>query len=450
MPEDELARGLEAFSRACRDAGLVFIPPQQIPFERGTIRLTVAKAVSRGDSSLSRPFPVALSYNFLTDLPGTPKYPERLNEYLQGLSRRLENPRENAFMALSGIPLSFEIEWPLRTSPSGRDGFSVRVSVEVKHGGNRIANLWASISGTLEAIAFPSLTPVFTESPLLNGIRKAIDKQAIRLFEPAQHAETRQEVWLTTSDYEDRKGFSFQKASNEENRQFILRKVYWLGFAEGDQDAEVWICDSYDAEYLGTATNRLKQLAQILAAEGLIRFDTTRNFAAASDSLLKQSSTFEEELRTALEGQSTVGQPHHDPDIATARTPSAFISYSSQDNAFAERLASDLKAKNLGAWFDKWEIRVGDSLMQKIGQGIRENDYLIVVLSPDSVASEWVKKELAEAMQREIAEKRVVVLPVLYKQCQRPPFLTDKKYANFTKSYENGFQELLRRLDRQI
>jgi hypothetical protein len=129
---------------------------------------------------------------------------------------------------------------------------------------------------------------------------------------------------------------------------------------------------------------------------------------------------------------------------------SPFISYSSQDNAFAERLANDLKAKNLGVWFDKWEIRVGDSLMQRIGQGIRENDYLIVVLSPDSVASEWVKKELAEAMQREIAEKRVVVLPILYRQCQRPPFLTDKKYADFTKSYETGFQELVRGLDRQI
>jgi pyrimidine deaminase RibD-like protein len=253
-----------------------------------------------------------------------------------------------------------------------------------------------------------------------------------------------QEVWLTTSDYEGRKGFSFQKASDGEIRQFILRKVYWLGFNEGDQSTEVWICDPYDAEYLGTTTNHLKQLAQILAAEDLIRFDTTRTFAAASNFLLKQSSMFEEELHAAIEGRPTVGQPYREPDRTTATKPSAFISYSSQDNAFAERLASDLKARKLGVWFDKWEICVGDSLMQKIGQGIRENDYLIVVLSPDSVASEWVKKELAEAMQREIAEKRVVVLPILYRQCQRPPFLADKKYANFTKTYEEGFGELLR------
>jgi predicted nucleotide-binding protein len=69
-----------------------------------------------------------------------------------------------------------------------------------------------------------------------------------------------------------------------------------------------------------------------------------------------------------------------------------FISYSSKDRDFAERLAADLRASGVGVWFDQWEIKVGDSITQKINDGIHDNDYLAVVLSPDSVASDWVRK----------------------------------------------------------
>jgi len=315
-------------------------------------------------------------------------------------------------------------------------------------GRDRIANLGVFVSGTLQVIAFPSLVPVLTESPIVNAIRKTIDGRTIGFFEPGKHPQSLQEVSLTTSDYETKGGFFFEKATDEEIRRLILRKVYWLGFGEGDQSTEVWICDPYDAEYSGTTVNRLKQLAQILAADGLVRLDTKRNFASASDSLLKQSTLFDEERRSALEGQPTGPQPQAKPEKPAAGRPSAFISYSSKDKDFAEKLANDLMEKKVGVWFDEWEIRVGDSLIEKIGREIRENDYLIVVLSPNSVASEWVKKELAEAMQREISEKRVVVLSVLYRQCQLPPFLKDKRYADFATSYESGFNELLRRFDR--
>lgn len=64
-----------------------------------------------------------------------------------------------------------------------------------------------------------------------------------------------------------------------------------------------------------------------------------------------------------------------------------FLSHSSADKAFVDRLASDLERVNVGVWYDKWEIRVGDLLIEKIEQGIKSNDYLAIVLSPSSVAS---------------------------------------------------------------
>lgn len=120
-----------------------------------------------------------------------------------------------------------------------------------------------------------------------------------------------------------------------------------------------------------------------------------------------------------------------------------FLCHSSSDKLFVDRLASDLEKVNIGVWYDKWEINVGDSLIEKIQEGLNNNDYLAVILSPESVISEWVKKELNSALMKEIKEKKVVVLPCLISNCSIPPFLSDKKYADFTKSYENGFTDLL-------
>lgn len=188
----------------------------------------------------------------------------------------------------------------------------------------------------------------------------------------------------------------------------------------------------------------MQQIAEVLAAKEMIRLDSKRAFASAAKVLLVDSEHVEQGLKNQLAG---VALPANQP-TEEQKVPSAFISYSSQDSKFAERLATDLKKRELGVWFDRWEIRVGDSLTEKIGRGIRENDYLIVVLSPHSVASEWVRKELSEAMQREIKEKRVVVLPVLLKSCELPAFLPDKKYADFRRSYEEGLAELVRGIKR--
>jgi formylglycine-generating enzyme required for sulfatase activity len=121
-----------------------------------------------------------------------------------------------------------------------------------------------------------------------------------------------------------------------------------------------------------------------------------------------------------------------------------FISYSSKDRDFAEKLAADLRASGVGVWFDQWEIKVGDSITQKINDGIHDNDYLAVVLSPDSVASPWVKKELNVAMMKELNRRSVFVLPILYQDCEIPELIADKRYADFRKSYEFGFSEVLK------
>ncbi len=122
--------------------------------------------------------------------------------------------------------------------------------------------------------------------------------------------------------------------------------------------------------------------------------------------------------------------------------PSIFLSHTSIDKPFVEKLAVDLKSIGIEVWYDKWEIKIGDSLTRKIEHGIQECEYLAIVLSPEAVRSEWVKNELGAAWAKQMRTKRIVVLPILYRDCEIPPFLEDRRYADFRSDYNSGFAEI--------
>jgi hypothetical protein len=69
---------------------------------------------------------------------------------------------------------------------------------------------------------------------------------------------------------------------------------------------------------------------------------------------------------------------------------SCFISYSSHDQAFAERLHADLRAKNLRCWFAPEDLKIGDRFPDRIEESIRLFDKVMIVLSEASVQSRWV------------------------------------------------------------
>jgi hypothetical protein len=128
---------------------------------------------------------------------------------------------------------------------------------------------------------------------------------------------------------------------------------------------------------------------------------------------------------------------------------SLFLSHTSGDKPFVRQLRRDLMAHGVPrVWLDEAEIEIGDSLIAKIQEGMRLSRYIGVVLSTKSIKAPWVKKELDVAMNREIAQGEVVVLPLLYEKCELPDFLKGKLYADFTDpdEYEQMLGKLLRRL----
>lgn len=124
-----------------------------------------------------------------------------------------------------------------------------------------------------------------------------------------------------------------------------------------------------------------------------------------------------------------------------------FISYSSKDKNFVQKLVHDLKAHGVTVWWDEWEMKVGDSIIKKIQDGIKRSAYLGIVLSPNSASSTWVEKEMDTAQIIELEKQEVFILPILKATCEIPIFLKSKKYADFRNSYEKGLFRLLERFE---
>jgi hypothetical protein len=103
----------------------------------------------------------------------------------------------------------------------------------------------------------------------------------------------------------------------------------------------------------------------------------------------------------------------HDLFVQPIQFYSCFISYSSKDQEFAERLHADLQDKKVRVWFAPEDLKIGDPFRQRIEESIRVYDKLLVVLSENSVNSTWVASEVEAAFEKERKNPgRTVLFPI--------------------------------------
>jgi uncharacterized protein YjbI with pentapeptide repeats len=91
---------------------------------------------------------------------------------------------------------------------------------------------------------------------------------------------------------------------------------------------------------------------------------------------------------------------------------SCFISYSTSDQAFAERLYNDLQGKGVRCWFAPEDVAGGKKLYDQIDQAIRQHDKLLLVLSEHSIGSQWVMTEIRRARRAEERDRRRKLFPI--------------------------------------
>lgn len=121
-----------------------------------------------------------------------------------------------------------------------------------------------------------------------------------------------------------------------------------------------------------------------------------------------------------------------------------FISHSSQDKPFVERLVGDLSANAIPVWYDKLDLGVGDSVPGRINYGLSKSRYFLIVLSPDAIDSMWVREELNAGLMKQVALGGTFVIPVLYRDCEVPLLLAHRRYADFRNEYTAGLSDLLK------
>jgi hypothetical protein len=141
---------------------------------------------------------------------------------------------------------------------------------------------------------------------------------------------------------------------------------------------------------------------------------------------------------------------------------SCFISYSSRDDALAQRLYADLQNKGVRCWFAPEDLKIGDEFRSRIDESIQVYDRLLLVLSDHSVRSRWVQKEVETAFEKEGKENRIVLFPIRIDEAvmqsavgwaadiRRQRHIGDFRQWKDHEAYQQAFTRLLRDLKADI
>ncbi len=122
-----------------------------------------------------------------------------------------------------------------------------------------------------------------------------------------------------------------------------------------------------------------------------------------------------------------------------------FLSHSSKNHVFASWLKDELHRRGVRAWYSKARIVGAQQWHDEIGQALERCDWFLLILSPSSVQSKWVKRELLFALENDQFNKRII--PVIYRQCDSKLLswtLSSMQSVDFTGGRADAMTALLR------
>jgi hypothetical protein len=198
------------------------------------------------------------------------------------------------WVTLTGLPLTITLNWPFRQSTSGADFWVLHGDIRLEGSDALHAPVAVNLSQTVREV-MPSLEPKAAEAPVINALRKEVDRRQIEFLKSgkllpvpfsSRHYDFKRQQWI------------FGKASDDVMAEFIERKVYWQTRLAGEQ--RVWIADPAEAQYVQTTPNHLLEIAaRLVAAQGLLRIEG--EWAEPTSGLMNQSERFEAARRQAVE-----------------------------------------------------------------------------------------------------------------------------------------------------
>lgn len=122
-----------------------------------------------------------------------------------------------------------------------------------------------------------------------------------------------------------------------------------------------------------------------------------------------------------------------------------FLSHSDKDKQFVSSLAKVLRRHKIPFWFSKTSLMGAQQWHDEIGKALDRCNWFVVILSPDSVKSEWVKHELMFALRSKRYKGRIV--PLMFKPCKYTKLswtLSAFQLIDFTKKKADGYRALFK------
>src|SRR5438132_5746131 len=205
----------------------------------------------------------------------------------------MSNPSQEKkiYVTLSGLPLSFHLEWPFRKSTSGADFWFLHADIRLENSEGLHAPVAVNLSATVREV-IPSLEPKDVEGPVINALRKEVDRRQLEFVKSGKLVPVQ-----FSSRYYDfkRNKWVFGKASDEAIATLITRKVFWHSRLSS---GNVWVGDPAEALYVESTVPHILEIARGLAESGLMTLEG--EWASANASLMAQAEKFESEFKAAF------------------------------------------------------------------------------------------------------------------------------------------------------
>ena len=200
--------------------------------------------------------------------------------------------QKQIYVTLSGLPVSIKLEWPFHQSTSGADFWVLHTDIRLESAPGLHAPVAVNLSATVREV-MPSLEAKDAEGPVINSLRKEIDKRQIEFVKSGKLVP----VNFSSRHYDfKRQRWVFGKTSEEDVERLIRRKVYWQTKVAG---RTVWLGDPTEALFLQTTSTHILEIARKLAEEGLLTLEG--EYASANASLMALAEKFEADAKAALE-----------------------------------------------------------------------------------------------------------------------------------------------------
>jgi hypothetical protein len=195
------------------------------------------------------------------------------------------------YVCQSGLPLSFQLEWPFHKSTSGADFWVLHADIALENAQGLHAPVSVNLSATVYEV-MPSLEPKDIEAPVINALRKEVDKKQIEFLKSGK----RVPVQFSSRYYDfKRSKWVFGKATDEAIALMIARKVYWQTKVAG---GPVWLGDPTEALFVESSAEHVLEVAQKLRSQELMTLEG--EWASANASLMAQAEKFEADMRAAV------------------------------------------------------------------------------------------------------------------------------------------------------